>query len=297
LESRAELFRDRIFVVGIGGAEVRGRFLDPFSDFPVTSPPIVVGGTGIVDRAPGIAAATNEGFVVVAWATGRGPAGGSGNDGVMLQIVGADGTLWGEPLQLVEGERNIGGVACGWNGDDVIVIWWRASGDGAFNTMVSQRVQPTFLGPRSGGSASVVPSPRGGARAGDPGRSDGARTAADIRDAPIRSRERYAGPVRAVRLLAVAVVLLTALVARADTLDDAVQRYLSPYAEPSACVAMGAAGGEHRWECRYTECPGGCQVVHLVVVLGERNGTWRRVSERRDRVGDTGECGCCLDGF
>ncbi|MCZ7681510.1 MAG: hypothetical protein M5U28_23025 [Sandaracinaceae bacterium] len=53
-------------------------------------------------------------------------------DGVTLQVVGADGALWGPPLPLVTGERNVGGVDCGWNGREVVVVWWRAAGDGAW---------------------------------------------------------------------------------------------------------------------------------------------------------------------
>lgn len=65
-------------------------------------------------------------------------------------------------------------------------------------------------------------------------------------------------------------------------------------AEASACREVPAVRGEARWECRTTECPGACQVVHLVTVLGERNGRFRRVSQDRQRRGDTGECGCCM---
>jgi hypothetical protein len=100
--------------------------------------------------------------------------------------------------------------------------------------------------------------------------------------------------MRLTRTLAFLVVTLTALVARADTLDDAVRRYVSSSASAAGCRRLSPVSGENRWECRDTECPGACQVVEHVVVLGERNGTWRRVSERREHMGDTGACGCCL---
>jgi hypothetical protein len=130
----------------VGSGEVRGRIVDPFSDSPVVSPPINVGRTGIRDRRPAIAVAPEHGFFVVCFATGRGPAGGSdGNVGIALQVVGADALPWGEPLQLVAGEANVGGLACGWNGTDVVVVWWRASRDAGFHTMFSERARPTFL--------------------------------------------------------------------------------------------------------------------------------------------------------
>lgn len=81
---------------------------------------------------------------VVCFEHGMGPYGGSdGNDGVTLQVVGDDGRLWGQPLQLVLELRNIGGVDCGWNGRDIVVLWWSAALPQ--NEIWSQRARPTFL--------------------------------------------------------------------------------------------------------------------------------------------------------
>jgi hypothetical protein len=103
-----------------------------------------------------------------------------------------------------------------------------------------------------------------------------------------------------VRAIAVALVVLLASSARADPtpgLARAVRRWVSPQADPASCAPVAPVGGEARWECTTTECPGSCMVVHVITVLGVSGGRWRRVSQRRDRIGDTGECGCCLEGF
>lgn len=141
-----EPFRNRFVVAAVGASGVRAQLVEAFASEPLASAPIAVGTAGVRDRRPGIASASELGFFVVCWASGPGPAGGSrpSDDGVTLQVVGADGSLWGAPLSLVTGEPNIGGVDCGWNGEEVVVIWWRASGDGAFNTMFSERARPTF---------------------------------------------------------------------------------------------------------------------------------------------------------
>ena len=76
-------------------------------------------------------------------------------------------------------------------------------------------------------------------------------------------------------------------------LARAVRRFVARDADPSRCVQIGSVGREHRYECRETECQAACGVVHVITVLGERRGRWRRVSQRREDLGDTGECGCC----
>ncbi len=140
-----EPFRDQMAVAAMDGVGVYLALLDPWLH-EVTGP-FRVGSSRIGDRRPGIAVAEEEGFLVVCYAVGRGPYGGGGGsmDGVTLQVVGADGALWGPPLPLVTGERNVGGVDCGWNGREIVVVWWRAAGDGAWNTIFSQRARPTFL--------------------------------------------------------------------------------------------------------------------------------------------------------
>ena len=83
-----------------------------------------------------------------------------------------------------------------------------------------------------------------------------------------------------------------------EALTTAVHRYVSPHLDATACQPpTTAANGELRYECRETECPGACQVVEHIVVLGYRRGRFRRISERREHRGDTGACGCCIDGY
>jgi hypothetical protein len=140
-----EVFRDLVAIVAMDGRDVHLVLVDAWRR-EVRVGPLRVGSSGIVDRRPGLAVSPEHGFFVTCWAAGRGPAGGSdGGDGVALQVVGADGSLWGTRLDLVRGERNIGGVDCGWNGREIVVVWWRAAGDGAWNTIFSQRARPTFL--------------------------------------------------------------------------------------------------------------------------------------------------------
>jgi hypothetical protein len=144
--STVELFGDRFAVVALRGGDVRLRFVDPFGAVRLDSEPVVVGSRGLTDRRPAIATAPERGFVAACWGTGRGGGGGGDSeDGVALQVIGSDGSHWGAPLQLISGERNIGGVSCGWNGSEIVVVWWRAAGDGAYNAIFSQRVRPTFL--------------------------------------------------------------------------------------------------------------------------------------------------------
>ena len=80
-------------------------------------------------------------------------------------------------------------------------------------------------------------------------------------------------------------------------LTRAVRQYVDRGSDAEACRPPVTVHGELRYECARTECPGSCQVVHVITVLGYRAGTFRRVSRREDSRGDTGECGCCLEEF
>ena len=80
-------------------------------------------------------------------------------------------------------------------------------------------------------------------------------------------------------------------------LSRAVARLLARHADASACQPPTVEGGELRYECRVTECPGACQVVEHFVVLAYRRGRFVRLSDRREHRGDTGACGCCMDGY
>jgi len=99
-------------------------------------------------------------------------------------------------------------------------------------------------------------------------------------------------------------VTLTLAAAQAQDADPeraaltrAVRRLVSPQADADACRPMAPVGVEQRFECHVTECPGACQVVDVVTVLGLRRGRFRRVSQERVRRGDTGACGCCMAEF
>lgn len=139
-----ESYRDLVAVAAMDGAHLQVSLIDAWTR-TTTGTPIIVGESGVMDRRPGLAVASERGFFVACWATGAGPAGGSEEDGIALRVIGADGALWGERLDLVVHERNVGGVDCGWNGREIVVVWWRAAGDGAYNSIFSQRVRPTFL--------------------------------------------------------------------------------------------------------------------------------------------------------
>lgn len=49
---------------------------------------------------------------------------------------------------------------------------------------------------------------------------------------------------------------------------------------------------EVRIECRHTEWRT-CYVTHVITSLHRKNGKWIIGETRRERRGDTGECGCC----
>ena len=82
---------------------------------------------------------------------------------------------------------------------------------------------------------------------------------------------------------------------RPADLEAAVRRWHDPAGSAASCAPEASVGAESRWRCTAVECPGACQVVERVTVLGERNGRWRRVSQERVYRGDTGECGCCMN--
>lgn len=82
-----------------------------------------------------------------------------------------------------------------------------------------------------------------------------------------------------------------------SSLTPIVQRLLGPGVTNESCRPLASVRGEERYACSMTECPGACQVVHVEVIVGVRRGHGRVVSRTRRGVGDTGECGCCMEGF
>lgn len=80
-------------------------------------------------------------------------------------------------------------------------------------------------------------------------------------------------------------------------LTRAVARLLARHSDASACQPPTVEGSELRYTCTDRECPGACQVVDHIVVIAYRRGHFRRLSDRREHRGDTGACGCCIDGY
>jgi hypothetical protein len=81
------------------------------------------------------------------------------------------------------------------------------------------------------------------------------------------------------------------------SLTPTVRQLLGANVTHESCRPLAAVRGEDRYACTVTECPGACQVVHVEVVIGVRRGRGRVVSRVRRPVGDTGECGCCMEAF
>jgi hypothetical protein len=138
-----EVFRDYFVVAAVhADGEVEARFVPAFGDSPFAeSEPFPVASRGMTDRRPGLAVASERGFAVACYAF----EGGTGRRGVVVQAFGADGRPWGAPFTAVTGELNIGDVACGWNGSEIVLVWWRAaSAEARYYGIFSQRLRPTF---------------------------------------------------------------------------------------------------------------------------------------------------------
>lgn len=73
---------------------------------------------------------------------------------------------------------------------------------------------------------------------------------------------------------------------------DAVRRLLGPKQEISLCHLAPRAHG-YNIECSRTECHS-CNVTHVITTLIRKEGRWLIAGTRRERRGDTGECGCCM---
>ncbi len=85
------------------------------------------------------------------------------------------------------------------------------------------------------------------------------------------------------------------VVAAPARIDPIVRRLVSRAADHESCRVLPPVHGEERYLCTITECPGACQVVHVEVTIGVRRGRGRVLSRTPHRVGDTGECGCCME--
>jgi hypothetical protein len=136
-------FLDYALVVGMDGRDVLAEVVEPWMG-SVISGPFVIGSSGIVDRRPGISAVIDRGYLGVCYETGRGPPGGSGDDGLSFRIIDVHGSPLGAPLVIASGLENIGGCAVGWSGSEFIVIYWSCGVDTPSNHIIAQRVQPTI---------------------------------------------------------------------------------------------------------------------------------------------------------
>ncbi len=70
-----------------------------------------------------------------------------------------------------------------------------------------------------------------------------------------------------------------------------VRRVLGAAQDPARCSAV-TTGAVVQIECKRTEC-NSCNVTHVITRLVQRYGKWQVGGTRRERRGDTGECGCC----
>lgn len=136
-------FRDHVVASVMDGTSVWLVVVDPWSRSVVTEA-LVIGTSGIGDRAPSIAAVEERGYLGVCWAEGRGPWGGSRfGDGVRFAMVTESGQVLGESILVATPETNIGGCAVTWTGEAFIVAWWRAGGDNVYNSILARRIVPS----------------------------------------------------------------------------------------------------------------------------------------------------------
>lgn len=63
--------------------------------------------------------------------------------------------------------------------------------------------------------------------------------------------------------------------------------------DPANCV-LTSGRGDLVLRCSEWVCPGACQVRRNEATIRVRNGTWSVIATTAKRLGDTGECGCCL---
>jgi hypothetical protein len=111
----------------------------------VVGGPTRVGQSGIIDRRPGIAPAPSRGYLAICYATGPGPAGGSGgNDGVAIRLIRPDGSPLGVERVVASGLENIGGCAVSWSGSEFMMIYWSCGGYTVPRQLVAERFRPTI---------------------------------------------------------------------------------------------------------------------------------------------------------
>jgi hypothetical protein len=71
-----------------------------------------------------------------------------------------------------------------------------------------------------------------------------------------------------------------------------VRRLLGKATNLQRCQVI-PSGSSYVIECSKTECRA-CNVTHVVTTLRQQDGQWAVAGSRRERRGDTGECGCCM---
>lgn len=63
--------------------------------------------------------------------------------------------------------------------------------------------------------------------------------------------------------------------------------------DPARCRLVSGTG-DLVFECEEPDCAGACQVIRNQATIRVRNGTWSVTGTNVKRLGDTGECGCCM---
>lgn len=62
----------------------------------------------------------------------------------------------------------------------------------------------------------------------------------------------------------------------------------------AATCRLVSSTGDLQFECEEPGCAGSCQVIRNGTTIRVRNGTWSVIATNVKRLGDTGECGCCM---
>jgi hypothetical protein len=113
---------DRLIVLGMDGTSLWTASLAGSDEPPaVTS----IASSGVVDRRPAIAAASEIGLAGVCYATGPEPWGGVPGraDGIAFALIDAEGRLAAEPRVLAADVYDVGGCDIAWSGEDFLVAW------------------------------------------------------------------------------------------------------------------------------------------------------------------------------
>jgi hypothetical protein len=138
---------DRFLVAGFDGREVRISTVDTAACEGRAVQPRRVASTAIQDEPAGVAVVPEHEFYVVCYVVGasRNASDTPHQNVLSVQAVGDDGTLWGAPFSVVS-DTDVDGVACGWDGEQVMVVWGHGCFSGcAPGATETALLRPTFL--------------------------------------------------------------------------------------------------------------------------------------------------------